>query len=237
MTADWGVPTFRTTARAARPRAAGLRHRVGAVGGRRPEATRELVAARRAGAGRDAARARPGRVCASLWADVGGSGLVQVAEQYLLMPGHAARLARGPRRRDRRADLGPGLLDAPVPRGLADPRAARRRLRAGRRSARARSPRRWPTRSRRDGWTRRRHAAARRHHARDARLRRADGALRLHRQPVVEPAARPPDRGPRLARRAGRRPRGPPGRPDARRWSRRSCAARPGSTSTWRAST
>ncbi|MFC5231966.1 Gfo/Idh/MocA family protein [Pseudonocardia zijingensis] len=29
----------------------------------------------------------------SLWADVGASGLVQVAEQYLLMPGHAARLA------------------------------------------------------------------------------------------------------------------------------------------------
>ena len=29
----------------------------------------------------------------SLWSDVGGSGLVQVAEQYLLMPGHAARLA------------------------------------------------------------------------------------------------------------------------------------------------
>ena len=29
----------------------------------------------------------------SLWADVGRSGLVQVAEQYLLMPGHAARLA------------------------------------------------------------------------------------------------------------------------------------------------
>ena len=29
----------------------------------------------------------------SLWAAVGGSGLVQVAEQYLLMPSHAARLA------------------------------------------------------------------------------------------------------------------------------------------------
>lgn len=28
----------------------------------------------------------------SLWHDVGGSGLVQVAEQYTLMPGHAARL-------------------------------------------------------------------------------------------------------------------------------------------------
>ncbi|MBB2901789.1 putative dehydrogenase [Kineococcus radiotolerans] len=29
----------------------------------------------------------------SLWADVGAGGRVQVAEQYLLMPGHAARLA------------------------------------------------------------------------------------------------------------------------------------------------
>ena len=29
----------------------------------------------------------------ALWDDVGGSGRVQVAEQYLLMPGHAARLA------------------------------------------------------------------------------------------------------------------------------------------------
>lgn len=29
----------------------------------------------------------------SLWSDVGGSGLVQVAEQYLMMPSHAARAA------------------------------------------------------------------------------------------------------------------------------------------------
>ncbi len=29
----------------------------------------------------------------ALWADVGGSGLVQVAEQYLLMPAHSARLS------------------------------------------------------------------------------------------------------------------------------------------------
>jgi predicted dehydrogenase len=57
-----------------------------------PDATRELVA-------------RGVRVLAetppapdldglrALWRDVGASGLVQVAEQYLLMPGHAARLA------------------------------------------------------------------------------------------------------------------------------------------------
>ena len=40
----------------------------------------------------------------SLWADVGGSGLVQVAEQYALMPLHAARLSI----------VGQGLIGAPT---------------------------------------------------------------------------------------------------------------------------
>jgi predicted dehydrogenase len=57
-----------------------------------PDATRELVAA-----GVPVLAETPPAPdldgLRSLWADVGGSGLVQVAEQYLLMPGHAARLA------------------------------------------------------------------------------------------------------------------------------------------------
>ncbi|MEU7851203.1 Gfo/Idh/MocA family oxidoreductase [Micromonospora parva] len=91
VTADWGVRTFRTTAEL-------LAHErpdfviVSVPWSVTPEATRELVAAgvpvlAETPPAADLAGLR------SLWADVGGSGLVQVAEQYLLMPGHAARLA------------------------------------------------------------------------------------------------------------------------------------------------
>ncbi|WP_240675514.1 Gfo/Idh/MocA family protein [Cellulomonas endophytica] len=57
-----------------------------------PEVTRHLVAA----GVRTLAETPPAPDLAGLrrlWDDVGGSGLVQVAEQYTLMPGHAARLA------------------------------------------------------------------------------------------------------------------------------------------------
>ncbi|MEW2426428.1 Gfo/Idh/MocA family oxidoreductase [Micromonospora sp. NPDC047644] len=91
VTADWGVPTFRTGAEM-------LAHErpdfvlVSVPWSVTPEATRELVAAgvpvlAETPPAPDLAGLR------SLWADVGDSGLVQVAEQYLLMPGHAARLA------------------------------------------------------------------------------------------------------------------------------------------------
>ncbi|MFE0529592.1 Gfo/Idh/MocA family protein [Micromonospora parva] len=91
VTADWGVRTFRTTAEL-------LAHErpdfviVSVPWSVTPEATRELVAVgvpvlAETPPAADLAGLR------SLWADVGGSGLVQVAEQYLLMPGHAARLA------------------------------------------------------------------------------------------------------------------------------------------------
>ena len=56
-----------------------------------PDATRELVALQmRVLAETPPAPDLPG--LRRLWDDVGRSGLVQVAEQYLLMPGHAARL-------------------------------------------------------------------------------------------------------------------------------------------------
>ncbi|MFI6779630.1 Gfo/Idh/MocA family protein [Micromonospora sp. NPDC050276] len=91
VAAEWGVRTFRTTAEL-------LAHErpdfviVSVPWPVTPEATRELVAAgvpvlAETPPAPDLAGLR------SLWADVGGSGLVQVAEQYLLMPGHAARLA------------------------------------------------------------------------------------------------------------------------------------------------
>src|SRR3954468_5699285 len=56
-----------------------------------PDVTRELVAqGTRVLAETPPAPDLPG--LRRLWEDVGDSGLVQVAEQYLLMPGHAARL-------------------------------------------------------------------------------------------------------------------------------------------------
>ena len=91
ITAQWGVPAFRSVAElldaeapdfviASVPWAA------------MPGATREVVGlGARVLAETPPAPDLPG--LRALWADVGGSGLVQVAEQYLLMPGHAARLA------------------------------------------------------------------------------------------------------------------------------------------------
>ncbi|MFK3979113.1 Gfo/Idh/MocA family protein [Micromonospora sp. NPDC050397] len=88
--AEWGVPTFRTTEEL-------LAHGrpdfviVSVPWAVTPEATRELV-----GQGvRVLAETPPAPDVdglRSLWSEVGASGLVQVAEQYLLMPGHAARL-------------------------------------------------------------------------------------------------------------------------------------------------
>jgi predicted dehydrogenase len=88
--AAWNVPTFRSTADL-------LAHErpdfviVSVPWAVTPEVTRELVAHRvpvlaetPPAADLDGLR--------SLWSDVGNSDLVQVAEQYLLMPGHAARL-------------------------------------------------------------------------------------------------------------------------------------------------
>ncbi|MDG4807770.1 Gfo/Idh/MocA family oxidoreductase [Micromonospora sp. WMMD1120] len=91
VSAKWGVPSFRTAAEL-------LAHErpdfviVSVPWPVTPDATRELVAAgvpvlAETPPAPDLAGLR------ALWSDVGGSGLVQVAEQYLLMPGHAARLA------------------------------------------------------------------------------------------------------------------------------------------------
>jgi predicted dehydrogenase len=89
--ADWGVRAFTTTDDL-------IAHErpdfmiVSVPWDASPDAIRELV-----GAGvRVLAETPPAPdldALRSLWSDVGSSGLVQVAEQYLLMPGHAARRA------------------------------------------------------------------------------------------------------------------------------------------------
>jgi hypothetical protein len=90
VTAEWGVPTFRSTADL-------LAHErpdfviVSVPWSVTPEATRELVA-RGVPVLAETPPAPDLAGLRSLWSDVGDSGLVQVAEQYLLMPGHAARL-------------------------------------------------------------------------------------------------------------------------------------------------
>jgi len=90
VSAQWGAPTVRTTEEALADRPDFV---IACVPwGQMPLTVRELVAA-------DAhvlAETPPApdlEGLRSLWADVGASGRVQVAEQYLLMPGHAARLA------------------------------------------------------------------------------------------------------------------------------------------------
>ena len=91
LTAEWGVPTFRSTAELVRAEAPDfvIASVPWAV---MPDAVREVVGlGARVLAETPPAPDLPG--LRALWADVGGSGLVQVAEQYLLMPGHAARLA------------------------------------------------------------------------------------------------------------------------------------------------
>jgi len=91
VSAQWGVPTFRSAQEllAAEPPDFVI---VSVPWAATPAATRELAGLDvRVLAETPPAPDLPG--LRALWADVGGSGLVQVAEQYLLMPGHAARLA------------------------------------------------------------------------------------------------------------------------------------------------
>ena len=90
VTARYGVPAFRTAHElvAAEPPEFVI---VSVPWAATPDVTRELVAQGvRVLAETPPAPDLPG--LRRLWEDVGASGLVQVAEQYLLMPGHAARL-------------------------------------------------------------------------------------------------------------------------------------------------
>ena len=91
VTAEWGVPTFRTVAELLAAESPDFVI-VSTPWPVTPDAVRELVGlGARVLAETPPAPDLPG--LRALWADVGASGLVQVAEQYLLMPGHAARLA------------------------------------------------------------------------------------------------------------------------------------------------
>ena len=91
ISAQWDVPTFRSIAELLDAEAPDFV--IPCVPwAAMPDATREAVGlGARVLAETPPAPDLPG--LRALWADVGDSGLVQVAEQYLLMPGHAARLA------------------------------------------------------------------------------------------------------------------------------------------------
>jgi predicted dehydrogenase len=91
VSARWDVPTFRSPAALLAAEAPDFVI-VSVPWAVTPDAVREVVAlGARVLAETPPAPDLPG--LRALWADVGDSELVQVAEQYLLMPGHAARLA------------------------------------------------------------------------------------------------------------------------------------------------
>jgi predicted dehydrogenase len=91
VSARWDVPTFRSAAELVAAEAPDFVI-VSVPWAVTPDATRELAGlGARVLAETPPAPDLPG--LRALWADVGDSGRVQVAEQYLLMPAHAARLA------------------------------------------------------------------------------------------------------------------------------------------------
>jgi predicted dehydrogenase len=91
VSSRWAVPTFRSAAELLAADAPDFVI-VSVPCAVTPDATREVVGlGARVLAETPPAPDLPG--LRALWADVGGTGLVQVAEQYLLMPGHAARLS------------------------------------------------------------------------------------------------------------------------------------------------